>query len=267
MWTSTVLVTDALPAQPLIVIVDATVVLSGIGTSVGLVPVHGGGTFTVNSNIAVCVALAPEPVTVIGYVPVGVVGVVAIMRVDEPPELIDDGLNVAVAPAGRPDAFRFTVCAEPSVTAVGTVEVTELPGVTDAVDGVSVIEKSFRVVGAGGFGAVVGAGGFGAVVGALVVGAGGFGCVGGGSRCGSVGAATVPVGVGVRLESADGEFVGTHDGGFVATESAGTVLLRSATSAAFKRIPITKMIKTARLAVSQRHHRNVAGLTGICRLP
>jgi len=64
MWTSTVLVTDALPAQPLTVIADATVVLSGIVTSVGLVPVHGDGAFTVNSNIVVCVALVPAPVTV-----------------------------------------------------------------------------------------------------------------------------------------------------------------------------------------------------------
>jgi len=119
------------------------------------------------------VALVPKPVTVTGYVPAGVVGVVAIMRVDQPPEAIDDGLNVAVAPVGRPDAFRFTVCAEPSVTAVGTVEVTELPGFTAADDGVSVIEKSLAEVGA----VEVGALEVGAVVVVLIVAAGGIACV------------------------------------------------------------------------------------------
>jgi len=133
------------------------------------------------------------------------VGVVAIIRVDEPPEVIDDGLKVAVAPGGRPDAFRFTVCVEPSVTAVGTVDVAESPGSTDRDDGVSVIEKSLAEVGAVEVGALeVGP----VVVGAVVVGAvvvvGGFDCVGSGNCRGNVGAATVPVGVAARLESPEG---------------------------------------------------------------
>src|SRR3954464_11868802 len=43
MWTSTVAVADALPAQPETVIGDSTVERSGIGTSVPLVAAHAVG--------------------------------------------------------------------------------------------------------------------------------------------------------------------------------------------------------------------------------
>src|SRR5688572_28290358 len=43
MWTSAVLVDDAVPVQPLIAIALVTVVLSGMVTSVPLLPVQAGG--------------------------------------------------------------------------------------------------------------------------------------------------------------------------------------------------------------------------------
>jgi hypothetical protein len=48
---------------------------------------------------------------------------VVIVRVELPPAVTDVGLNVAVAPDGRPLAPRATVCAEPLVTAVDIVDV------------------------------------------------------------------------------------------------------------------------------------------------
>ena len=146
MWTSTVLVADALPAQPLIVIALVTVVLSEIVTSVGFVPEQPGAPFTVNVNVAVRVALLPVPVTVTEYVPAGVDAAVAIVNVDEPPDVTDDGLNDAVAPDGKPEADNTTVCAEPFVTAVATVDVNELPGDTDPDDGDNATEKSLAAV-------------------------------------------------------------------------------------------------------------------------
>ena len=51
--------------------------------------------------------------------------VVAMVAVDEPPEVTDDGLNETVTPAGAPVADRLIVCAEPLVTAVATVVVAD----------------------------------------------------------------------------------------------------------------------------------------------
>ena len=48
-----------------IVIDDSTVVLSGIVTSVPLVPVQPGGAFTVRLKLVLCVADDPVPVSVI----------------------------------------------------------------------------------------------------------------------------------------------------------------------------------------------------------
>jgi hypothetical protein len=80
-------------------------------------------------------------------VPVGVDDDVDNVRVDEPPELTDAGLKLALTPAGRPDAESATDCAAPDVTAVAMVEVVALPAVVDVDDGLADIEKSF-VVGA-----------------------------------------------------------------------------------------------------------------------
>jgi hypothetical protein len=66
------------------------------------------------------------------------------VRVDEPPEATAAGLNEPDTPAGAPLSDRFTVCAEPLVTAVVTVVdalVVPCAAVTD--DGEAAIEKSF----------------------------------------------------------------------------------------------------------------------------
>jgi len=53
------------------------------------------------------------PVTIKLYVPVGVDPVVVIFRAEDPELLMDDGVNVAVAPAGKP--FTLNVTGEMSV--------------------------------------------------------------------------------------------------------------------------------------------------------
>jgi hypothetical protein len=85
-------------------------------------------------------------VTVTLYVPFGVLALVAMVSVADPPAVTDVGLNVAVAPLGRPDALSDTVCAEPAVTAVETVAVADEPAVTLPEVGDSVTEKSFVAV-------------------------------------------------------------------------------------------------------------------------
>ena len=71
--------------------------------------------------------------------------VVLMVRVDEPPEVTEDGLNDAVAPLGRPDPENVTVCAVPLVVAVDTVVETEPPAVTEPEVGESETEKSLPV--------------------------------------------------------------------------------------------------------------------------
>ena len=78
---------------------------------------------TVRPTVVECVALAPVPVTVSVYVPAAAVPALT-SSVDEPPAVIDGGFSEALAPEGTPDTDRFTVCAEPLVTAV---EIVELP--------------------------------------------------------------------------------------------------------------------------------------------
>ena len=97
---------------------------------------------TVNENGVVCVAEVPVPVTVTEYAPAGVVPLVVIVIVDEPPEVTDAGLNEALAPLGKPLAERLTVWALPDVVAVLTVAVTEPPAAVDPEPGETEIEKS-----------------------------------------------------------------------------------------------------------------------------
>src|SRR5215469_2821146 len=68
----------------------------------------------------------------------------------DPPAVTEVEPKVAVAPAGTPDAVRFTVWAAPAVTAVETVVPALVPAVTDCDVGLSLIEKS--LVGGGGGG-------------------------------------------------------------------------------------------------------------------
>ncbi len=100
---------------------------------------------TVREKAAVCVAEAPVPVIVTLDVPVGVLELVVIVTVEDAPAVTELGLKLAVAPVGRPEAESATLCALPEVTAVETVAVAELPGVTVAAVGLTESEKSFVV--------------------------------------------------------------------------------------------------------------------------
>jgi hypothetical protein len=100
---------------------------------------------TVSVNDVVCDPVAALPVIVVAYVPAGVELEVAIVSDDDEPEVTDDGVNVAVAPAGRPLALSETVSAEPDVTAVETVAAALLPATTLAEVGLTEMEKSLDV--------------------------------------------------------------------------------------------------------------------------
>ena len=104
------------------------------------------GVVTVNVYVAVCTAgvepLLPVPVMVIGYVPAATADVVAIVAVDDPPAVTEDGANVTVTPVGAPLAANDTDCADPEVTAVLTVAAVVAPGATEPDVGLVLIEKS-----------------------------------------------------------------------------------------------------------------------------
>ncbi len=68
------------------------------------------------------------------------------VMVAEPPAVSEVGVRVAVVPAGLPLSVRFTVWAEPEVTAVLMVVVVDEPWTTEAVAGEAVSEKSFVTV-------------------------------------------------------------------------------------------------------------------------
>ena len=84
-------------------------------------PFGGGGAFTTNETVVECVAEVPVPVMVSVEVPAGVEVLVVTVKVELPPAVTDVGLKLPVAPAGRPDTLRSTVCALPLVTAVVTL--------------------------------------------------------------------------------------------------------------------------------------------------
>ena len=52
--------------------------------------------------------------------------------VDEPPEVIEAGLNETLTPAGAPAAVRLTACGAPAVVVVLTVADSEPPAVRRA---------------------------------------------------------------------------------------------------------------------------------------
>ena len=68
--------------------------------------------------------------------------VALILSVDEPPEVTDVGLTVAVTPLGAPETDRLTVCALPEVVAVEIVLLPLEPAAIDTADGLALIEKS-----------------------------------------------------------------------------------------------------------------------------
>src|SRR5439155_1467114 len=137
---------SATPLTRVVEIVDVPVDPCWIETLVGFALMEksfgGGGAVTVNETVVEWVALVPVPVTVTVYVP-GVAVPAPTGRVDLPPAGTDAGLRVAVAPAGVPSAVRFTVSAEPLVTAVEIVDVPFAPCARERLAGLALIEKSF----------------------------------------------------------------------------------------------------------------------------
>jgi hypothetical protein len=93
----------------------------------------------------VWVALVPVAVITMVDIPVGVVALVVIVKVELPPATTEGGLKPALAPAGRPLAARVTDCAEPEVTAVTMVVVPLAPWVTVTLEGLAPTEKSLVV--------------------------------------------------------------------------------------------------------------------------
>ncbi len=71
------------------------------------------GAFTTKVTVAVWVRLPLVPVIVKVELPVGVVAAVVTVMVDEPELLTDDGLKLAVAPAGNPLALKLTLPLNP----------------------------------------------------------------------------------------------------------------------------------------------------------
>jgi hypothetical protein len=69
------------------------------------------------------------------------------VSVELPPAVTEDGLNEALAPAGRPLIDSATVCAEPAVTAVEIVDVPLVFCASDRLFGEAEIEKSFVTAG------------------------------------------------------------------------------------------------------------------------
>jgi hypothetical protein len=98
--------------------------------------------FTVSEKVAVWLVDPEVPVIVIVEVPVGVDDVVASVNVELLPADTEAGLNVAVVPAGRPEADSVTVPVNPPMAVVDTVVVVEAPTVTEPEDGESEMEKS-----------------------------------------------------------------------------------------------------------------------------
>ena len=101
---------------------------------------------TVSVNVAVCVPVVPVAVIVTVYVPAGVELDVAIVKVDDEPDVIVAGEKDAVAPDGTPLAVSDTDSALPDVTAVETVAVALEPGATLADVGLTATEKSLLAV-------------------------------------------------------------------------------------------------------------------------
>ena len=81
----------------------------------------GAGGFTTRDTVAECDKLPLVPVIVMVLEPFGVEPEVVTVSVEEPDPLIDVGLKLAVAPAGRPPALRPTVPLNPFCGVMVTV--------------------------------------------------------------------------------------------------------------------------------------------------
>lgn len=83
----------------------------------------------------------PVPVIRIVYAPAAAVPAFTV-SVADPPEMMDEGLMLAVAPKGSPETERLTVCADPEVIAVEMVVVPDVFCGRLSVSGLTDMEKS-----------------------------------------------------------------------------------------------------------------------------
>jgi hypothetical protein len=85
---------------------------------------------TVRPRSAECKSAPEVPVTVREYVPAAVAAVVETVKIDDPADVMEAGLKLAVAPAGTPLAASVTVPAKPLRAVTVAVNVALLPAVT-----------------------------------------------------------------------------------------------------------------------------------------
>jgi hypothetical protein len=83
-----------------------------------------GPAVTVNVTVVLCCTPPPLPVTVMGYVPVGVLEetVIVMVEVPEPGAGIGLGLKPTVTPLGVPEADSVIELLKPPLTAVVIVD-------------------------------------------------------------------------------------------------------------------------------------------------
>src|SRR5438445_700549 len=105
----------------------------------------GQGTFTLRLYVAERLTPPPPTRTVIGWVPVGVVGAVVIVIVELHDGVQVTGLKEAPAPAGRPEAEKFTTWPVPDRSVALTVDVADCPCRTVPEVGFRDTEKSKAV--------------------------------------------------------------------------------------------------------------------------
>jgi len=89
--------------------------------------VKSGVAVTFKVAVTVCVKEPLVPVMVIVGLPIGVLDVVVIVRVEVVPGVMGVGLNEGVAPVGRPEALRLTEPLKPFKALTLTVYVVPPP--------------------------------------------------------------------------------------------------------------------------------------------
>lgn len=104
------------------------------------------GLITCKTTCAVCIKAPALPVILIVLFPSGVLALVVIVKVDVFEEasvmLIVAGSKIALAPAGRPLAARFTTPVKPASGVTVTEYVVLPPGTDEREEGVAITEKS-----------------------------------------------------------------------------------------------------------------------------
>jgi hypothetical protein len=124
-----VVVTVKVPAAPWVKVVVAAEVMAGAVS-------------TVSEKDVVWVVPVPVPVTVMGYVPAGVVDEAVRVMTELAPEVTVDGEKPTVVPVGRPVAVNPTVWGLPDVVVVLMVLVAGVPTTAEPEAGDAAMEKS-----------------------------------------------------------------------------------------------------------------------------